>query len=216
MKIIIVGCGRLGVRLATILQMRGHQITVIDNDPTTFEKLGPTFTGKKIIGVGFDRDILIRAGIEKADGLAAVTSSDEANVVAARLAKQFFKVPRVTARVYDPRKAEIYRRFGIQTISPVAIGASRLAELLSTSPYKVVFNVGGGEVDIVELELPTSLEGRGIRDLAIVGEVQVVAITRTGKTFLPNEGTAFMQGDVVHLAITSPGGDRLKPLLGLA
>jgi len=131
MKIIIVGCGRVGSALTLDLSLRGHQVTVIDNDPLAFESLGLAFKGEKVVGVGFDREILIKAGIQKADALAAVTVSDEANVVAARIAKQVFRVPRVAARVYDPRKAEIYRRLGISTISPVAVGSARLAELLS-------------------------------------------------------------------------------------
>src|SRR4030042_1184683 len=108
MRIIIIGCGRMGSGLAQTLSLRGHAVTVVDRDPQAFERLGPAFKGKTLTGIGFDRDVLLRAGIERADGLAAVTFSDEANVVAARLASNIFHVPRVVARLYDPRKAEIY------------------------------------------------------------------------------------------------------------
>src|SRR3990170_4359428 len=131
MRIIVVGCGRNGAGLAQHLSLRGHIVTVVDKDPVAFERLGAAFKGRTVVGVGFDRDVLHHAGIEKADGLAAVTSSDEVNVVAARLAREVFRVPRVVARVYDPRKAEIYQRLVVQTISPVALGTHRLAELLT-------------------------------------------------------------------------------------
>ena len=137
MKIIIIGCGRVGSGLARMLSNRGHQVTVIDSDPVAFERLGKAFKGKTVVGIGFDRQAILDAGIEKADAFAAVTASDEANAVAARIAKNVFKVPRVAARIYDPRKADIYRRLGMQTISPVALGISRMAELLSFSNLAV-------------------------------------------------------------------------------
>lgn len=110
MKIIIIGCGRVGARLAQTLSLKGCSVTVVDKDPTAFDRLGKSYQGRTVQGVGFDRDVLIEAGIEKADGLAAVMVSDEANAVAARIAKRMFRVPRVVARIYEPRKAEIYRR----------------------------------------------------------------------------------------------------------
>ena len=121
-RIITIGCRRTGSGLARILTAKGHAVTMVDIDPEAFERLGPRFAGRIVLGVGFDRDVLIQAGIERADGLAAMTSSDEANVVAARIAREVFKVPRVVARLYDPRKADIYKRLGLQTIQPVTSG----------------------------------------------------------------------------------------------
>jgi len=154
-----------------------------------------------------------QAGIQRADAFAAVTASDEANVVAARLAKNVFRVPRVVARVYEPRKAEIYRRFGLQTISPISLGAERLAELITYSDLDTVFSLGSSEVDIVDLEIPPHLVGRAVKDLTAPGEVHVVAITRAGKTFLPNPGVAFQADDLVHLAVLVAASDRLKSLI---
>src|SRR5512139_1762646 len=133
MKIIIIGCGRMGSGLARAMSLRGHAVTVVDRDPAAFERLGPTFKGQTVVGIGFDREVLLKAGIDRADGLAALTESDEANVVAARLASQVFHIPRVVARLYDPRKAEIYKRLGLRTIAPVAWGIARAADLLSHS-----------------------------------------------------------------------------------
>jgi trk system potassium uptake protein len=214
MKIIIIGCGRVGSGLARMLSNRGHQVTVIDSDPVAFERLGKGFKGKSVVGIGFDRQALLDAGIEKADAFAAVTASDEANAVAARIAKNVFKVPRVAARIYDPRKADIYRRLGMQTISPVALGISRMAELLSFSNLAVSESVGSGEVKIVDIEIPSMLKGHRTSELNIPGEVQVTAVTRNGKTFLPLGGAACEEGDIVHLAVLATSQDRLKDLVG--
>ena len=212
MKIIIVGCGRVGSALTLDLSLRGHQVTVIDNDPLAFESLGTAFKGEKVVGVGFDREILIKAGIQQADALAAVTVSDEANVVAARIAKQVFRVPRVAARVYDPRKAEIYRRLGISTISPVAVGSARLAELISYTNLDTKLSLGSGEVEIVEVEVPNSLAGRLVSDVEVPAEVRVVSLTRSGKTIIPNVKTSFQPGDLLHLAVVEEHRDHVAAL----
>jgi trk system potassium uptake protein TrkA len=213
MKIIIIGCGRVGSGLARMLSNRGHQVTVIDSDPVAFERLGKAFKGKTVVGIGFDRQAMLDAGIEKADAFAAVTASDEANAVAARIAKNVFKVPRVAARIYDPRKADIYRRLGMQTISPVALGISRMAELLSFSNLAVSESIGSGEVKIVDIEIPSMLIGHTTSELTIPAEVQVTAVTRNGKTFLPISGAVFEKGDIVHLAVLATSQDRLKDLV---
>jgi len=215
MRIIIIGCGHTGGGLARELSLAGHAVTVVDSNPASFERLGPSFKGEMITGVGFDRDVLLRAGIERADGLGAVTSSDETNVVTARVAREVFHVPKVVARVYDPRKAEIYRRLGLQTISPVSFGIQRLAELLTFSPVERVQSLGSGDVDIVEAEISPLVAGRTVKDLTVPDEVRVVAITRSGKTFLPTMGTVFQEGDRLHIAVLATSADRLKALLGI-
>ena len=209
----IVGCGQLGVGLAQTLQLRGHAVTIVDNNPNTFERLGPGFKGQTVVGVGFDRGVLLKAGIERADGLAAVTASDEANLVVARIASQIFRVPRVVARVYDPHKAEVYQRLGLQTIAPVTWGVNRLAELLSFFPLAPTASLGSGEVDILETEISPFLVGRTVNEVTISGEVHVVAISRRGKTFLPTLGTVFQAGDWLHLAVLAASADRLKTWL---
>jgi trk system potassium uptake protein TrkA len=215
MKIIVIGCGRVGAGLARTLNLRGHNISVVDIDPTAFERLGPTFKGVTVTGVGIDRDVLLKAGIDRADGLAAVTGSDEINIVAARLASQFFRVPRVVARLYDPRKAEIYRRLGLQTIAPTTWGINRIAELLSFFPLTTTASLGNGEVDLVEAEVPPLLVGRTVKEVTIPGEVHVVAISRAGQTFLPLVTTVLQQGDWLHVALLATSADRLKTSLAL-
>jgi len=214
MRIIIVGCGRMGAALAGTLGLRGHQVTVVDTDPTAFENLDEALRCATVVGVGFDRDVLTQAGIQRADGLAAVTASDETNVVAARMASQVFHVPRVVARLYDPRKAEIYHRLGLQTIAPITWGVHRIADLLCYSQLDPIVSLGT-DVDIVEVDISPQLVGRAVKDLTIPGEVHVVAISRGGKTMLPGPGTAFQTGDLVHLALLASSADRVRALLGL-
>ncbi|MCW5881407.1 MAG: NAD-binding protein [Anaerolineae bacterium] len=213
MRAIIIGCGRMGSGLAETLARRGFQITLVDADATAFERLGASLKVQRIVGVGFDRDVLLEAGVERADALAAVTASDDVNIVTARLARHIFHVPRVVARVYDPRKAAIYHKLGLQTVSTTAWGIQRMMELLSFSHLDVIASLGSGEVDVLELEVPALLVGRTVNDLTVPGEAHVIAITRQGRTFLPTLGTVFQAGDLVHLA-ASGENHRLAALLG--
>jgi len=215
MKTIIVGCGRIGSGLALKLNQSDHDITVIDQEPLTFKHLGTGFKGKTIAGVGFDRDVLLAAGIERADSLAAVTSNDEANALTARIASQIFGVPRVVSALHEPRKAEIYRRLGLQVFDPMSWGVNRVADLLSFSPVNVAMSIGNGEVDIMEIEIPALLVGRRVSELTIPGEVSVVSISRGNRSLIPVINTVFENRDLVHLAVATASGDRLKSLLGL-
>jgi len=214
MRILIIGCGRLGAGLAKTLMGRGHSVTIIDKDPLAFDNLGDKFKGQTTLGVGFDREVLLIAGIERTDGLAAVTASDEANVVAARIARDIFHVPRVVARLYYVRQSEIYKRLGIQNIAPNGWGINRIADLLLYSPLETTFTLGSGDVELVETELPHLLVGRTVRDLTVAGEIHIVSITRNNKTFLPTLGTIFREEDLLHIAVLTTSTNRLKELLG--
>lgn len=132
MRIVILGCGRVGAYLASSMAAEGHQVTVIDKEQKSFDRLGPKFTGDIVMGVGIDEDILRRAGIEKADAFVAVTNGDNTNVMAAQVAKEIFAVPRVICRIYDPYREEIYREMGLETICPTLWGASRIQEMLKS------------------------------------------------------------------------------------
>lgn len=215
MKIIIIGCGRQGTELAQVLTRSTHSVSVVDHEPLAFERLGTSFEGRKIPGNGLDRDVLESAGIGHADGLAALTASDDLNIVIARLASQVFHVPRVVARVHDPRKAEIYRRLGVPTVTPVALGTQRFAELLTFFPFHTTKRLGAGEVIIVESDIPPALVGRKVNELTIPGEIMVLAISREGSTGMPTLGTPFHEGDLVHFAVAEGATDRLKMLMGM-
>jgi trk system potassium uptake protein TrkA len=212
MKIIIIGCGRVGAGLAKVLSLQKIDVVVIDQDPTAFERLGPTFKGKTVTGIGFDEKVLLDAGIKTADALAAVTHSDEANLVAARLAKVVFKVPRVAARVYEPNKAKIFRRLGLQTISPVTLGIERMADLLASNVITPEKLIGAGQVMTVDLDVPDKLVGHQLSEISTPSETLVIGITRVGKTFIPNLATRFEKDDLVHIAVTVAALPRVKKL----
>ncbi len=215
MKVIIMGCGRVGEQLARLMVAEGHQVAVIDYDESALERLGPDFKGQKVVGVGFDQQVLVQAGIEQADAFAATSSSDNANIVAARTARTYFRVPRVVARLYDPRRAEIYQRLGLRTISSTTWGAERIRELLTDADLDPKLAFGSGEVTLVSVEVPAALVGRLVRDLSVPTEIVVAAITRQGRAFIPTSGSEFQEGDEIHLVVLASAMERLQSLLGL-
>lgn len=214
MRFIVIGCGRTGAGLAARLDGAGHHVAVVDIDPDAFDRLRAGFGGDTVRGVGFDRDVLTRAGIAHADGLAAVTGDDEVNAVAARLASRIFHVPKVVARLQDPLKAEIYRRLGIQVVAPVDWSVQRAADLLTFAQASVVVSLGSGQVDVVNAEAPPLFDGRTADELNVPGEVALVAVTRSGRTFVATTTTTLRAGDLLHLAVVGASRERLETLLG--
>jgi trk system potassium uptake protein TrkA len=216
MKVIIMGCGRVGTQLARIMSADNHEVVVIDNSEEALSRLDKGFKGRKIKGIGFDKDILIKADIQIADAFAATSSSDNANIVAARIARNIFSVPRVVARIFDPQRAEIYRRLGLLTISPTIWGAERIRELILYSELDPRMSFGSGDVSIHSIEVPPQLVHRQVKDLSVPGEVNVIAITRNARAFLPTFGTEFQNGDVIHFVVLAEAMERTKTLLGLS
>jgi trk system potassium uptake protein TrkA len=212
MQFIIIGCGRVGAGLARTLSRHGHEVVIVDKDPTASAGLDGGLSKHAIVGSALDREVLLRTGITRADGLAAVTGSDDVNIVTARLARQVFHVPRVVARMFDPRKAEVYQRLGLQTINPVTWGVARIAELLSYARLQPIASLGTGDVDLVEIDLPPLLVGRTVNDVTIPGEAHVTAISRGGRTFLPTLGTTFLKGDLLHLVVLTAATTRVEAL----
>ncbi len=215
MKVIIVGCGRVGEQLANLMAEEGHDITVVDLQESALNRLGPQFKGRKVVGVGFDRNVLLEAGIDEADAFAATSSSDNVNIISARIARNHFHVPRVVARLYDPRRAEIYRRLGLLTISSTKWGAERIRELILHSDMDPILTFGDGEVNLVKLSTPPQLAGRMVRDLTIPGEISVITVVREGRAFIPLQGTQFRSEDEIHLALLSTAMDQFNSLLGM-
>ena len=201
MKIIVVGCGRIGSALATRLSVVGHSVVVIDPEREEFARLGRAFTGRVLDGLGFDQDTLRRAGIHETDALAAVTSDDSSNVIIARLARERYNVARVVARLCEERHARLYQVLGIQTASTVKWGVDRLEQLLCAPTLEGTVTIGDGGVEIVDLYVPPELVGRAVSDLQIAGETQVIALTRGGATSLPSPGLLLQAGDLLHLGI---------------
>ncbi len=215
MKVIVMGCGRIGSQVSRLLSEQGHEVTVIDHDSNADGRLGPNFKGTIIKGVGFDRNILLQAGIQNVDAFVAASQSDNANIVAARTARNIFHVPRVVARLYDPRRAEIYQRLGLTTISSTNWGAERIFQVLTHVNIDVWNTFGSGEIALVHVELPSPLSGRNVMQLNVPGETMVVSITRDDHAFIPAQGTEFREGDLVHLVVLSSAMNRLEALLGM-
>jgi trk system potassium uptake protein TrkA len=214
MRVVIIGCGRVGAGLASRLDLSGHEVTVVDVSSDAFARLGPGFGGRKVRGLGFDRLVLAEAGIDRADAVAAVTGSDEVNAVVARLASKRFRVPRVVARLYDPRTAGLYRRLGVLTVSPVGWAIGRLAELATLRDVGSVATLGAGQVDLVEAEVSAAVATHNVGELESLGEMKVVAVTREGRTFIPDSAVGLRAGDVLSVAVAGGMIERLEELVG--
>ena len=213
MKIIVVGCGRVGAELAQALARGGHEVTVVDVKPAAFDRLGTSFRGRTVVGVCFDRETLIRAGIESADAFAAVTSSDNANALAARVARDKFAVPRVVARIYDPQRRALYEKLGLQTISSASWGATQIERLLTAQEFEPVYSIGDGDVQIVQVMVEEALNGRPAGLLAQPDESVLIALTRTSLTFIPHADTVLQLGDIVMLGIRADALKHLKAIV---
>ena len=215
MNIIVMGCGRVGSQVSQLLVKQGHKVTVIDHDANALARLGPDFKGNVVQGLGFDKNVLIEAGVETAEGFVAASSSDNANIVAARIAHNIFRVPRVVARLYDPVRAEVYHRLGLTTISSTAWGAERIVEVVTHNDLDVIDIFRDGNTMMVRVEVPPRLNGYRVAQMNIPGEVLVTAITRDDQTFIPVTGTEFKEGDVMYLAVIPSAMVRLEELLGM-
>jgi len=214
MKVIIMGCGRVGEQVARLMAEDGHHVTVIDYEPAALDRLGADFKGRRVLGVGFDREVLLEAGIEEADAFAATSSSDNDNIVAARIARNIFHVPRVVARLYEPSRAEVYQRLGLVTISSTTWGAQRIQELLTHRELDPVLTFGGGEVVVISIETPPSWIGRAVKHINVPGEILVTAITRHDRALLPLSGTELQAEDIVHVTVRADALDRIEEWLG--
>jgi trk system potassium uptake protein TrkA len=215
MHVVVIGCGRVGARIASLLTSSGHSVAIIDKNPQAFERLERSFKGTRLVGIGFDRELLKEAGIERADALVAVTNGDNTNVVAASIAIENFHVPRVVARIADPVRAEIFARLGITTISPTLWASARIYELIVSPELHNVLSIGSAAVQLYEFEVPSPLVGRKVADLTVTGEISVVAITRRGSGFIPLLGTTFDIRDRILVAVDTKSITKLRSMLGL-
>ncbi len=214
MKIIVAGCGRLGSDLSFRLSQQGHQVTVVDDNPVSFESLDPQFRGRTVEGDPFSKEVLERAEIGEADGLAAVTNSDTINAVIGHVACCVYNVPNVVVRNYDPKMRPVLEAFGLQMVSSTSWGAQRIEEMLGGTNIKTVFSAGNGEVEVYELLIPDHWAGRPLGELLAVPETCLpVALTRAGRSSLPSQDRLLEDGDVVNVSTTAQGIAELRNLL---
>lgn len=215
MHAVIVGCGRVGAELARALEGRGFTVSIIDKEESAFaERILPGFSGKQLVGVGFDRQILEEAGIREAQIFASVTRGDNTNIVSARIAKEHYNVDKVVALIYDPRRAQMYERLGISTVGTVAWATDQILARVMPTAESVEWTVGSGEVVVIGIPAPPPFIGRPIEDLRDPGKARVVALTRFGSTQIPDVKTIVQEGDFLHLAVLRSALGDLEEHLG--
>ena len=201
MHVVVVGCGRVGSGLAQAIEAAGHTVAIIDRKETAFRRLDPEFSGKRIVGVGFDRDRLEEAGIQDAGAVASVTNGDNSNIMIARVAKETYGIDRVVARIYDPRRAAIYERLGIPTVATVQWTIERvLRRILPESP-SVEWIDPSAKVCLIERVVPTAWAGHRVGELDVESRAHVVALSRLGVAQLCRADLVIQDGDVVYVAI---------------
>lgn len=213
MKIIIVGCGRTGALLANSLIEQKNQVVVIDQDPTSFVRLAPGFRGRTIEGIGFDQDVLMRAGLGEADAVAAVTNDEKVNLMVATIAKQYAHVPRVVARLFEPELLPLYESLGVPAVSSVSWRVYRIEQLLCQTALNITGTLGNGEVVQITLNVTAALEGRTLAELTAPGRWQPQVIIHAGAAQLSLPESTLKAGDSVHLLVAAEALDDLRTWL---
>ena len=203
MKYVIVGCGRVGSTLAKLLAAEGHEITVVDESPAAFKRLGNHFGGRVEVGTGIDYDVLKRAGADAADGFIAVTDGDNRNVMAALIAQRMFGIRKIVARIYDPPRGQLYRELGIETVCPTTVGAKIVRDRLLCMPFESIPSFDYGKVSALTVTVTAQNAGRKISEVEIERSVRIAAIRRGGLVTVPSPEDTLAAGDEIN-AIVAP------------
>jgi trk system potassium uptake protein TrkA len=212
--VVIMGCGRVGSTLAYSLEARGHSVAVIDADADAFRRLGTEFTGLTVTGMGFDREVLISAGIERADAFAAVSSGDNTNIISARLARENFGVNRVVARIYDAKRAEVYERLGIPTVATVRWTADRMLRHLVPEANAELWRDPTSTISIIEIPIDRDWVGKPLRALEEATGTRAAYVMRFGIGTLPTVSTVIQEGDQVFMLVTDEMIDTVTKISG--
>ncbi len=205
-----MGCGRVGSTLASQLEDSGHSVAVIDMQPDAFRRLPAEFSGRRITGMGFDRDALLQAGIEEAYALAAVSNGDNSNILTARVARETFGVKRVVARIYDPRRAEVYQRLGITTVATVRWTADQFLRRLLPKGAQVEYQDASGAVSLASVDYHPQWVGATVRRLEEETGARVGYLTRFGKGLVPTASTVIQENDLIFIIAPSDELSRLQ------
>jgi len=211
-----MGCGRVGSTLAHSLDHMGHTVAVVDQNADAFRRLGSQFGGRRVAGVGYDRDTLREAGTEDAHAFAAVSSGDNSNILAARVARELFGVENVVARIYDPGRAEVYQRLGIPTVATVRWTSDQMLRRLLPHGAEPEWRDPSGTIRLAEVHIDPGWVGSAVRSLEDVAGVRVAFLTRYGVGLLPSEATVLQDGDLVHVVMSESEADRVVAVLGKA
>jgi trk system potassium uptake protein TrkA len=199
--VVIMGCGRVGSTLARSLEDRDHTVSVIDSNPDAFRRLGPSFGGTKVTGIGFDQGVLDRAGIDTADAFAAVSSGDNSNIIAARVARETFGIQQVVARIYDPGRAEVYQRLGITTVATVKWTADQVLRRLLPVGAEPDFRDPSGTIRVDQVPAPKAWAGHPTIDFQMQSRSRIAWIDRLGEGMLPSRDSVIQEGDLLHLVM---------------
>jgi trk system potassium uptake protein len=211
--IVIMGCGRVGASLARSLEQRDHTVSVVDIDADAFRRLGPEFSGKTVKGVGFDREVLLEAGIENADGFAAVSSGDNSNILSARVVRETFSVDNVVARIYDPGRAEVYERLGIPTVATVRWTSDQVLRRLLPAGSEPQWRDPSGSVRLVEVHVDRAWVGRSVDEIEVATGARVPFMFRMGAGIVPKRATVFQDGDLIYAAVANSNVASLEDIL---
>jgi trk system potassium uptake protein len=211
--VVIMGCGRVGSTIAHSIEATGHSVAVVDQNAGAFRRLGPDFHGRQVTGVGFDRDTLIEAGIEEADAFAAVSSGDNSNIISARVARETFAVANVVARIYDPRRAEVYARLGIPTVATVRWTADEMLRRLIPEGAHSIWSDPSGHVVLADMPYHEQWVGHSVRKVQEVAGARVAFVTRYGDAMLVDDSTALQDGDLLHMLIARAKIERVADVL---
>jgi trk system potassium uptake protein TrkA len=209
-----MGCGRVGILLTQELVRKGHDVSVIDKNPSAFDRLPPGFEAKTVVGLGFDRDVLEEAGIKEAEAFLAVSSGDNSNIVSARVAREHYHVPQVIARIYDPMRADIYERLNIPTISTVRWGVKQIILMLTHPREEIKETLAAGDLFRMRIRVPEHLVGKPVGSLNVDGKILVAGVDRGGSGFLPVASSTFQDGDFAAVIVQKDAMDLLDEILG--
>ncbi len=204
-----MGCGRVGSALARSLEDRNHTVSVIDSNPDAFRRLGPSFNGTKVTGIGFDQGVLERAGVEKADAFAAVSSGDNSNIIAARVARETFGIQQVVARIYDPGRAEVYQRLGITTVATVKWTADQVLRRLLPAGAEPDFRDPSGTIRVDHVPVNEAWVGERTVKFQEQSGSRIAWIDRLGEGMLPTRESVIQEGDLLHLVMREENADRV-------
>jgi trk system potassium uptake protein len=211
--VVIMGCGRVGSQLSLELLAGDHQVSVVDKNARAFWRYPPGNAAKTVVGLGFDRDVLEEAGIKEADGFVAVSSGDNSNIVSARVALEHYHVPRVIARIYDPRRAEIYQKLNIPTVATTTWGVKQIQLMLFHDRQEVRESMGGGDILRVRVPVPKHLVGRSATAVNVDGKLLVAGVSRGGHGFIPTEGSTLQEGDFLAVMLAKDALEMLDERL---
>ncbi|WP_134765878.1 TrkA family potassium uptake protein [Nocardioides sp. 1609] len=213
MHVVIMGCGRVGSTLARSLEDRNHTVAVIDSEPDAFRRLGPAFNGEKVTGYGFDQQVLEKAGIRRADAFAAVSSGDNSNIIAARVAREQFGIQQVVARIYDPGRAEVYQRLGITTVATVKWTADQVLRRILPAGAEPDFRDPSGTVRVDQVPVPEVWVGQRTIDFQEQTSCRIAWIDRLGEGMLPTRDTVIQENDLIHLVMREENAGRAMDVI---